>query len=143
MPIRTFKLLGVISLIFLGVGLLVHLSRPHYARCDFYDSPDTLDGGVKLLNGVSYRFQLCGSGGHDQDGTDDEIELKVFNDKETLLARRYFSVNWYAGRSFHAPLRYEADAVRYIDVTENSEFDKRLSMPPTKWDWIQARLPLF
>ncbi|MCI1015871.1 hypothetical protein HWE04_18585 [Herbaspirillum sp. C7C2] len=86
---------------------------------------------------------MCGSGGHDQDGTDDEIELKVFNDKETLLARRYFSVNWYAGRSFHAPLRYEADAVRYIDVTENSEFDKRLSMPPTKWDWIQARLPLF
>lgn len=95
------------------------------------------------MNGLSYRFQICGTGGNDQDGTDDEIELKVFNEKETLLARRYFSVNWYGGRSFHKPLTYEADAVRYIDVAEDSGFYKALNIPPTKWDWIQARLPLF
>ncbi|AYR27025.1 hypothetical protein RC54_16650 [Herbaspirillum rubrisubalbicans] len=86
---------------------------------------------------------MCGTGGNDQDGTDDKIELKVFNDQGTLLARRYFSVNWYAGRSFHPPLAYEDDFVRYIDVTENSRFEKRLNIPPTKWDWIRARLSLF
>ncbi|AKN68283.1 hypothetical protein G5B88_15860 [Herbaspirillum seropedicae] len=86
---------------------------------------------------------MCGTGGNDQDGTDDKIELKVFNDQGTLLARRYFSVNWYAGKGFHQPLTYENDSVRYIDVTENSEYEKRLSIPPTKWDWIRARLPLF
>lgn len=143
MQTRTVKFFGLALLVYLALGLIVHFTRPHYGRCDFYNRPDTLDGGVKLLNGTSYRFQMCGTGGNDQDGTDDKIELKVFNDQGTLLARRYFSVNWYAGRSFHPPLAYEDDFVRYIDVTENSRFEKRLNIPPTKWDWIRARLPLF
>ncbi|WP_232729580.1 hypothetical protein [Herbaspirillum huttiense] len=48
---------------------------------------------MKFLNGTSYRFQMCGTGGNDQDGSDDNIELKVFDEKGTLLARRYFAVN--------------------------------------------------
>ena len=143
MQIRALKFIGLALLIYLGVGLIVHFTRPNYGRCDFYNRPDTLGGGVKLLNGVSYRFQMCGTGGNDQDGTDDKIELQVFSDKGELLARRYFSVNWYAGNSFHEPLTYEGEFVRYIDVAENSGFEKRLSIPPTKWDWIRARLPLF
>ncbi|QNB09992.1 hypothetical protein G5S34_16780 [Herbaspirillum frisingense] len=86
---------------------------------------------------------MCGTGGNDQDGTDDDIELKVFNDQGTLLARRHFSVNWYAGRSFHQPLAYGSDFVSYFDVTAHSTFEQRLSIPPTAWDWIRARLPLF
>lgn len=115
----------------------------NYGRCDFYNQPDTLDGGVKIINGVSYRFQMCGTGGNDQDGTDDKIELKVFSESGELLARRHFSVNWYAGGSFHEPLKYGKNFVSYIDVSDESGFDKRLSIPPSKWDWIRARLPLF
>ncbi len=140
---RTLKFIGLAFSIYLGLGLIVHFTRPHYGRCDFYNRPDTLDGGVKLLNEVSYRFQLCGTGGNDQDGTDDEIELKVFSDRGGLLARRHFSVNWYAGSSSHRPLIYDGEFVRYVDVTEESGFEQRLSIPPTKWDWIRARLPLF
>jgi len=114
MQIRALKFIGLALLAYLGVGLFVHFTRPSYGRCDFYNRPDTLDGGVKILNGVPYRFQMCGTGGNDQDGTDDKIELEVFNDKGELLAKRYFSVNWYAGSSFPEPLIYEGEFVRYM-----------------------------
>jgi hypothetical protein len=125
------------------VGFVIHFTRPSYGRCGFYDRPDTLNGGVKTLNGVSYRFQMCGTGGNDQDGTDDKIELKVFNGKGELVARRYFSVNWYSGNSSHPPLKYGKNLVHYVDVAENSSYHRSLTIPPTKWDWIRARLPLF
>lgn len=143
MPTRILKLIGLAFLVYLGAGLIVHLARPHYARCDFYNRSDTLDGGVKFLNGTSYRFQMCGTGGNDQDGTDDHIELKVFDEKGTLLARRYFAVNWYAGKSFHEALTFDNESVSYVDTSDESGYKKHLSIPPTKWDWIRARLPLF
>ncbi|MGT0196382.1 hypothetical protein MRS60_21330 [Burkholderia pyrrocinia] len=123
--------------------MIIHFNRPIYGRCDFYDRPETLDGGTKHMNGAYYRFQMCGTGGNDQDGANDKIELRVFNDRGELLARRYFSVNWHAGKSFHQPLNYEGNLVRYVDFTDESSYDKQLRIPPTKWDWLHARLPLF
>ncbi|MBR7956368.1 hypothetical protein KDW78_21065 [Burkholderia cenocepacia] len=102
-----------------------------------------MDGGIKNMNGVLYRFKLCGTGGNDQDATDDNVELSVFSENGELLARRYFSVNWYAGDSSHPPLRYEGNLVRYIDLTDESNIKKHLMIPPSKWDWLRARLPLF
>lgn len=143
MQIRTIRYIGLAMIFYIGAGLITHFNRPIYGRCDFYDHPETLDGGTKIMNGVSYRFTMCGTGGNDQDGTDDKIELRVFSEKDELLARRYFSVNWYHGKSFHRPLNYEGNVVRYIDLTDKSNYDKYLTIPPTKWDWLRARLPLF
>ncbi|WP_233633080.1 hypothetical protein [Burkholderia seminalis] len=143
MQIRAVKLIGIAIVVFLVIGLVIHLGRPNYGRCAFYDQPETLDGGVKSIQGTDYRFQMCGTGGNDQDGTDDRIELRVFDSRGVLLARRYFSVNWYAGRSSHQPLKYEDNRVGYIDVSDEANFHKSLTIPPTKWDWIMARLPLF
>lgn len=143
MQSRAFKLIGIVLVLYIGAGLFVHFTRPAFGRCDFYNRPDTLNGGVKSINGVTYRFQMCGTGGNDQDGTDDKIELKVFGGDGELLARRYFSVNWYAGSAFHEPLEYEGDSVRYIDVSDQSSYEKHLTIPPSKWDWIRARLPIF
>ncbi|WP_241022915.1 hypothetical protein [Burkholderia sp. Se-20373] len=143
MQTRAIRYIGLAIIFYIGAGLLIHFSRPAYGRCDFYDRPETLDGGVKNMNGVPYRFKMCGTGGNDQDGTNDKIELRVFSEKGELLAKRYFSVNWYHGKSFHQPLNYEGNLVRYIDLTDESNFDKYLMIPPTKWDWLRARLPLF
>jgi hypothetical protein len=143
MQIRAIKFIGIAFAAYLGADLVIHLARPDYGRCDFYNRPDTLNGGIKNMNGVSYRFQMCGTGGNDQDGINDKIELKIFNSNGKLLARRYFSVNWYAGSNFHAPLKYEENLVRYIDVANDSDYEQHLNIPPTKWDWVRARLPLF
>ncbi|WP_240327191.1 hypothetical protein [Burkholderia sp. IDO3] len=143
MQTRIIRYIGLAIVAYIGIGLIIHLNRPTYGRCDFYDRPDTLDGGIKNMNGISYRFAMCGTGGNDQDGTNDKIELRVFSDKGELLARRYFSVNWYHGKSFHQPLNYEGNVVRYIDLTDDSNYEKYLTIPPSKWDWLRARLPLF
>ncbi|WP_244106369.1 hypothetical protein [Burkholderia anthina] len=143
MQTRTIRYIGLAIIAYIGIGLIIHLNRPIYGRCDFYDRPETLDGGIKNMNGVSYRFMMCGTGGNDQDGTNDKIELRVFSDKGELLVRRYFSVNWYHGKSFHQPLNYEGNVVRYVDFTDESNHDKYLTIPPSKWDWLRARLPLF
>ncbi len=143
MPNRAIRYIGLAIAISVCAGLIIHFNRPAYGRCDFYDRADTLDGGTKNMNGVWYRFKLCGTGGNDQDATDDNIELSVFSENGELLARRYFSVNWYHGDSSHPPLRYEGNLVRYIDLTDESNIKKHLMIPPSKWDWLRARLPLF
>jgi len=109
-----------------------------YGRCDFYNSSDTLNAGIKTFNGQSYKIQVCGTGARPQDGTDDELELKVFSPKGELLAKRHYSVNWEAGSSFHEPLQYTNDAVIYNEY----EDDGKIKIPPTALDWIMARIPL-
>lgn len=143
MQTRIIKLSLIGVVVFLLVGLGINLNRPAYGNCDFYNKPETLDGGLKNVNGTYYRFQMCGAGGNDQDGTDDKIQLKVFSSGGELLARRYFSVNWYAGKSSHQPLKYEGGLIRYIDVSDETSFHKSLRIPPTELDWVLARLPLF
>ena len=103
MQSRTIRHIGLTIILFISIGLLIHLNRPTYGRCDFYNRPETLDGGPKNMNGVSYRLTMCGTGGNDEGGTNDKIELRVFSDKGELLARRYFSVNWYHGKAFIGP----------------------------------------
>ncbi|MBY8604398.1 hypothetical protein K7N18_06085 [Burkholderia arboris] len=102
-----------------------------------------MDGGVKNMNGVPYRFKMCGTGGNDQYATNDNIEPRVFSEKGELPARRYFSVNWHHGDSFHSPLNCEGNRVRYIDLTDESNHNKYLTIPPSKWDWLRSRTPLF
>ena len=143
MQIRAIRYTSLAIITYIGIGFIMHLNRPTYGRCDFYNRPETLDGGIKNMNGASYRFTMCGTGGNDQDGTNDKIELRVFSDSDELLARRYFSVNWYHGKSFHQPLNYEGSVVRYIDLADESNYNKYLTIPPSKWDWLRARLPLF
>ena len=143
MPNRAIRYIGLTIAIYICAGLIIHFSRPAYGRCDFYARADTLDGRKKKMNGALHRFKMSGTVGHDQDATDDNIELSVFSENGELLARRYFSVNWYHGDSSHPPLRYEGNLVRYIDLTDESNIKKHLMIPPSKWDWLRARLPLF
>nr|WP_262390069.1 hypothetical protein [Burkholderia arboris] len=143
MQTRALRYIGLAIVTYINAGLAIHLNRPTYGRCDFHDRPETLDGGVKNMNGVPYRFKMCGTGGNDQYATNDNIEPRVFSEKGELPARRYFSVNWHHGDSFHSPLNCEGNRVRYIDLTDESNHNKYLTIPPSKWDWLRSRTPLF
>ncbi|KNA31063.1 hypothetical protein ADU20_27455 [Burkholderia pseudomallei] len=98
-----------------------------------------LHGGAKVYAGKKYNIVLCGTGG-DENFMGDEIRLQVFSEKGDLLAQRRFVVNWIT--NFPRELEYGADYVTYYDASQQSNFEHRISMPPTWWDWVRARLPL-
>lgn len=131
----------LLSLPFIGYILascFVYFMPSIYGDCDFYNAPDTLNAGIKTFNGKIYKVQVCGTGGNDQSGTDDELELQVFSQEGELLAKRHYSVNWYSGGSFHEPLQYTDNSITYNPANQD---EGKISIPPTKLDWIFARIP--
>lgn len=117
----------------------MRLAGPQYGRCEFYNSPTTLDAGRKVFNGVTYDIQVCGSAPRPQDGDNDRLQVTVRDERGEMLARRHYSVNWEAGTSFHEPLQYDKDA---IVISNAFGEDIRIAIPPSRFDWIQARVPL-
>ncbi|WP_171939438.1 hypothetical protein [Herbaspirillum rubrisubalbicans] len=115
-----------------------NLFGPQYGRCEFYNSPTTLNAGRKDFNGVVYEIRVCGSAPRPQDGDNDRLELTVLDEHGEMLARRHYSVNWQAGISFHEPLQYEKDAVMAVNAFGE---DIRIQIPPSRFDWLRARIP--
>lgn len=130
-----YTLLLCYGLIAVGTTLF----GPQYGRCDFYNAPTTLNAGRKDFNGVTYEIRVCGSAPRPQDGDDDQLELTVLDEHGEMLARRHYAVNWEAGISFHEPLQYEKDAVTAFNAFGE---DIRIQIPPSRLDWIRARIPL-
>lgn len=108
----------------------------------FYDcerDTNALRGGTRIYGGQKYGIVLCGTGG-DENFMGDEIRLQVFSGKGELLAQRRFTVDWIT--NFPRELEYGPDYMTYYDASQPSHFEHRISMPPTRWDWVRARLPL-
>ncbi|RDU95919.1 hypothetical protein DWV00_26590 [Trinickia dinghuensis] len=82
---------------------------------------------------------MCGTGG-DENFMHDKIRLQIFSEQGELLAQRKFHVDWIT--NFPRELEYGVDHVTYYDASRESNFKHRIEMPPTRWDWVRARLPL-
>lgn len=134
MQTRAIKLLGIAFVVYFGIGLFVHFNRPVYGRCEFFTKE--LNGGKKDFRGAAYAVRLCGA--DIENGT--EIKLQVFSGAGDLLAQRYFS--YYLNSVTERDLREGADSIIYYDSSKDNPM-QLISIPPTKWDWIRARLPLF
>lgn len=134
---KVYILLSLPFIIYACICLVAFLFPASYSRCDYYNQE--LNGGVKEFNGKKYTVNLCGTGA-DNMGSGDEVRLQVLDEKGELLAIRHFTVNW--NESFPKVLEYSPDHITYYDNT-GSDFDKRISIPPTAADWVRARLPLF
>ncbi|MGG1943952.1 hypothetical protein AB1286_03990 [Trinickia sp. NRRL B-1857] len=109
----------------------------------FYEcGRDTMDlkGGVKIFDGRKYRIVLCGTGG-DESRMNDKIRLQVFSENGVLLAQRKFYVNWMM-TNWPNELEYGSSYLIYYDASRQDNSEHRISMPPTWWDWVRARLPL-
>lgn len=114
------------------------LSKPgqsSYRSCDLYT--EEMNGGVKTFQGQSYNIVLCGiNGGIDPDNWHyDEIRLQVFSMGGELLAERAFDFDWELRR-----LKYGDNHLIYADGG-GKDFQTKMPMPPTRWDWLRARLP--
>lgn len=127
-------IIGLIVASFVGVGFAVHSARPDYGRCDFFTKE--LNGGRKNFGGSVYLAKLCGA--DIKNGY--EVRFQLFDDAGVLRAQRYFS--YYLNSASERDLTDGADAIIYYD-NSSDEVMRSVSIPPTKWDWIRARLPLF
>ncbi|WP_157650904.1 hypothetical protein [Burkholderia ubonensis] len=134
MQISAVRLVGLAALAFLLVGFSVHLARPKYDRCDFFEKE--LNGGKKEFGGVEYYAKLCGAdirNGH-------EVRFQLFDGSGELRAQRYFS--YYVNTATERELVDGVGGIVYYDSSSGNVM-QLLTIPPTKWDWIRARLPLF
>lgn len=134
MQIRVVKLIGLAFAAYLGMGLVIHFNRPNYDRCDSFTKE--LNGGSKNFRGTTYFAKLCGA--DVRNGV--EIRFQIFDGAGELLAQRYFS--YYVNSASERNLAEGMDSIIYYDNSK-SDAMKSVPIPPTKWDWIRARLPLF
>ena len=124
----------------LGYGVLATLSiyviPTDYGDCE----KDTRDfnGGVKIYGDRRFNVVLCGDGGN-ENFNHDEIRMQIFSENGILLAQRKFYVNWNGGGPIK--LVYRENYLIYTDVTHQKLFEGKVSMPPTWFDWIRARVP--
>jgi hypothetical protein len=129
----------VAALIIYGAILASGTKYPdNFSDCGTYTT--SLKGGVKVFDGKKYNVVLCGTGG-DENAMDDRIRLQIFSASGELLAQRKFYVHWMM-TNFRKELAFSANHLTYYDNSQQSNFEHRISMPPTPWDWISARLPL-
>lgn len=123
-----------------GYGVLVALSiyvfPTKYGNCE-KDTSD-LNGGVKVYGDRKFNVVLCGDGGNES-FNHDKIRMQIFSENGTLLAQRKFYVNWNGGGPIE--LKYYDDHLVYADAARRYDYKRKVSMPPTRLDWIRARLP--
>ncbi|MET3622264.1 hypothetical protein [Burkholderia ambifaria] len=134
MQISVVRITGLAILVFLLIGFSINMTRPNYGQCDFFEKE--LNGGKKEFGGVEYYAKLCGANirnGH-------EVRFQLFDRAGELRAQRYFS--YYVNSATERELVDGVGGIVYYD-SSSSDVMQLLAIPPTKWDWIRARLPLF
>ncbi len=131
------------ALIFFGALYLflfyaLNFLRPsEYIGCDVYTKE--MNGGVHAFAGKDFRVELCGIHGHtglSNSGSDDAVHLKVFAMDGALLVERFFNPG-----GMVLPIEYGDDYLTYWYVTAHTDQQEKITMPPSRWEWIRARLP--
>ncbi len=134
MQTRALKFTGIALTLAIGIGLFTHLAQPQYGSCEAFTKD--LNGGEKIFHGAAYEIKLCGAA--IKNGT--KIRLQIFSSSGDLLAIRYFS--YYVNSATERDLTEGADSIIYYDSAKESPIQS-IAVPPSTWDWIRARLPLF
>ncbi|RMM39853.1 hypothetical protein ALQ78_100370 [Pseudomonas syringae pv. aptata] len=110
--------------------------------CQSYNHTKELNGGTKNFDNKTFVISICGVGVNNSlfngDGME-RVRLTIFDDQGELLARRYYRVFW-DGQPGHEPLKVSENSITYQDDKEQK--DHAITMPPTRLEWIRARLPL-
>jgi hypothetical protein len=110
--------------------------------CNNYNHTEKLNGGTKKIGNETFLITICGAGVNnslfDGDGME-RVRLTIFDDQGELLARRYYKVFW-DGQPGHEPLKVFENNIIYQD--DKGQKDHTITMPPTRLEWMRARLPL-
>lgn len=111
------------------------------SNCQGYNHTEKLNGGTKITGNKTFVITICGAGVNNSlfngDGME-RVRLTIFDDQGELLVRRYYKVFW-SGQPGHEPLKVSEDSIIYRDDKEQK--DHTITMPPTRLEWVRARLP--
>jgi hypothetical protein len=131
------RCLIALAIPYLAIVLLI--SSRNYRSCETY--AEMMNGGIQIFQGRTLNIRLCGLSnlGPVDSFYSDEVRLQVFTMDGKLLAERFFEPLMGMG-DFGLYLKYGDDYLIYNDG-ELSGFQTKMAMPPTKLDWIRARLP--
>jgi hypothetical protein len=125
--------------IYLVIILLDNYILPtDYRSCEAYTK--MMNGGIQTFQRRTLNIRLCGLLNHGPvDPTySDEARLQVFSMDGELLVERFLEP--LTGMHYGLQLEYGNDYLIYNDG-QGSGFQTKMAMPPTKLDWIRARLP--
>ena len=131
-------LLALLAIVYLFWLLLMRPDPDDYQECEYYT--EHLNGGVRTFQGKQYNIVVCGLRGRIDPGNvqHDEIRLMVLSMDGELLAERYYEP--ILGIDVLLPLEYSDDYLIYNDG-EGRGFQTKMPMPPTRLDWLRARMP--
>jgi hypothetical protein len=129
------KLVKLVIFLYVAWFLVFRHTPESYGKCDLYT--EEMSGGIHTFQGQRYNIVLCGlKRGIDPENIHyDEIRLAVYSMQGELLAERYFEFYWGLRE-----LRYGKDYLMYADG-DGEGYATKMAMPPTRLDWIRARLP--
>lgn len=85
--------------------------------------------------GKTYQVKVCGDGAGIT-GDLEKIKVSVYAPDGDLVAVRRFTADFLG---FIAPLEYKPEGIEYWDDDYGPAF---IRMPPTREDWVKARIPL-
>lgn len=144
-PVRKMFLGSFLFFVFMLIVLVVYSAAFNLfdgSDCKIYNHTETLNGGTKKIGIKTFLINICGGGVSNSlfngDGME-RVRLTIFDDQGELLVRRYYKVFW-DGKPGHEPLKISDDSIIYQDDEEQK--DHTITMPPTRLEWIRARLPL-
>lgn len=129
--------IGVLALYGVLALLSIYVFPGSYTDCE--RNTKDLNGGERIYAERKFKIILCGNGG-DENFMHDKMRMQILSESGELLAQRKFYVDWNGAGPFE--LEYGDDYITYFDVSKGSNFENKVSMPPTWLDWIRARLPL-
>src|SRR5450830_322656 len=135
---KTFRLALIFLVLYFPAKYFL-FPPPKVGACDKYTQ--YFRGGVYSYNSIPYLVMLCGTRGR-FDVDLDHVRLQVHSMEGELLAQRWFAMNWQSGAS--NKLDYYGNLIFYYDKGAHQDIgtdELYLKMPPSKLDWLRARLP--
>ncbi|WP_175839273.1 hypothetical protein [Burkholderia anthina] len=134
------------------LGILVCLSLIGFGGmtiddtdCQRFDYNTKMNGGIKQIDGTTYVINICGSGARSHGlfaDQNEQVKLVVTDAHGSTLASRLFFVFW-DGRPEQDSIKIRGDKLIYFDASDENDSERAISMPPTRIDWVAARIPIW
>ncbi len=113
--------------------------------CQRFDYNAKMNGGIKQIRGATYIVNICGSGARSHGlfaDQNEQVKLIVTDGHGSTLASRLFFVFW-DGRPQQDSIKIRGNKLIYFDASDENDGERAISMPPTKIDWVAARIPIW
>ncbi|RQV26341.1 hypothetical protein DF039_06435 [Burkholderia cenocepacia] len=138
---------AIVTLVFFAFVYLVGYRGIMIDRtdCQRFNYNVKMDGGVKQVDGITYIVNICGSGVRSNGFLGDQneqVKLVVSDAHGSTLATRLFFVFW-DGRPGEDSTIIRKNKLVYFDASDEDDSERSISLPPTTFDWVAAKFPIW